>query len=424
MTAVTQQATELAHTARRASVRIATADSRQKNAALAAFADNLTAAAAAITAANEKDLAAAADGGLTPALRERLVFAEKQITATAAGVRQIIAQPDPVGAIDELRIMPSGIQVGKMRVPIGVLLMIYESRPNVTADAAALALKAGNAVLLRGGSEAQHTNGAIADCLYRAIQSHGLEKAAQVIDNPARELVNALLQRGDDIDMVIPRGGSGLIKHVAETARMPVLYHQHGNCHVYIDKTADIEMATAIVKNSKTRRYGVCNAAESLLVHRELAAAALPPVAAALAAEKVELRVCRESADILRAAGIGDCTAASEEDWGREYLAPIISIKIVASLADAIAHINHYGSAHTDTIVSDSIERCRRFLRAVDSSSVLVNAATGFADGAEYGLGAEIGISTSRLHARGPVGAGELTTQKYIVFGNGNCRDG
>ena len=419
-----QQATELAQNARQACALIANADSNRKNAALAAFAENLTAAGSAITAANEKDLAAATTDGLTAALRERLVFGEQQINAAAAAIRQIIAQPDPIGAIDELRIMPSGIQVGKMRIPIGVLLMIYESRPNVTTDAAALALKAGNAILLRGGSEAKRTNSAIADCLQHALQTHELGQAAQVITNPARDLVDALLRYDSEIDMVIPRGGSSLIRHIADNARMPILYHEHGNCHVYIDKTADIPMATAIVENSKTRRYGVCNAAESLLLHRAIASAALPPIAAALMAKQVELRVCPESEQILSAAGISNFTAATEADWSSEYLAPVISIKVVASLDEAIAHINRYSSAHSDAIVSDSIERSRYFLRAVDSSSVLVNAATGFADGGEYGLGAEIGISTSKLHTRGPVGADGLTTQKYIVLGNGQCRHG
>ncbi|MCH9758759.1 MAG: glutamate-5-semialdehyde dehydrogenase [Proteobacteria bacterium] len=419
-----QQAKQLAQTARRLAQDIGNASSAQKNAVLSDFAKNLNNACEQITAANQQDLVTAEKNNIDAALHERLLFDPPRIAATADAVLQIAAQSDPIGAIDEMRTMPSGIQVGKMRIPLGVLLIIFESRPNVTADAAALSLKAGNAVILRGGSEARHTNSAIADCLEQALAAHGLSRAAQVIENPAHDLVGELLAREDDIDLVIPRGGRGLIERVMRDTRIPVLKHLDGNCHVYIDSAAETEMALSIVENSKTRRYGVCNAAESLLIHHDVAATLLPPLAMILAKHQVEMRVCSESQKLLTNVNVPDATivAASEDDWQHEYLAAIISIKIVPSLAAAIEHINQYGSAHSDAIVSNDINRCMQFARAVDSSSVLINAATGYADGGEYGLGAEIGISTGKLHARGPVGAQGLTTQKYIVIGNGHCR--
>lgn len=417
-----EEAAQLATTARRAAPLIGTAGSARKNAALTQFADNLRARRAELVAANEKDLANA--GGISPALAERLVFADKQISATADSVMQVVAQEDPIGAVDDMRTMPSGIQVGKMRVPLGVLLIIYESRPNVTADAAALGLKAGNAVLLRGGSEAKYTNAAIADCLTQALGAHGLAEAAQLVTNTAHGLVDELLKCQQEIDLLLLRGGPALISNAAQKAKMPVLYHLEGNCHVYVDAAADLAMATAIVENAKTRRYGVCNAAESLLVHADVAAAALPRIAAALAPHGVELRVDAQARAHLTqsAAEYPSLSDAEEEDWAREYLAPILSVKVVESLDEAISHINRYGSAHSDAIVSNDFTACQRFIHAVDSSSVLVNASTAFADGGEYGLGAEIGISTGKLHARGPVGALGLTTQKYIVYGEGNCR--
>ncbi|MCH9705196.1 MAG: glutamate-5-semialdehyde dehydrogenase [Proteobacteria bacterium] len=419
-----QQAKQLAQTARRLAQDIGNASSAQKNAVLNDFAKNLNNACEQITAANQQDLVTAEKNNIDAALHERLLFDPPRIAATADAVLQIAAQSDPIGAIDEMRTMPSGIQVGKMRIPLGVLLIIFESRPNVTADAAALSLKAGNAVILRGGSEARHTNSAIADCLEQALAAHGLSRAAQVIENPAHDLVGELLAREDDIDLVIPRGGRGLIERVMRDTRIPVLKHLDGNCHVYIDSAAETEMALSIVENSKTRRYGVCNAAESLLIHHDVAATLLPPLAMILAKHHVEMRVCSESQKLLTNVNVPGATivAASEDDWQHEYLAAIISIKIVPSLAAAIEHINQYGSAHSDAIVSNDINRCMQFARAVDSSSVLINAATGYADGGEYGLGAEIGISTGKLHARGPVGAQGLTTQKYIVIGNGHCR--
>ena len=413
-------ARELAAAARRASRSVGIAPTIVKNAALRCFANLLRERQMTLLQANQKDIAAAA--ALPAAMRERLDFNADRIEDTARGVERIAAQDDPIGAIDDWRIMPSGIQVGKMRMPLGVILIIYESRPNVTADAAALALKAGNAVILRGGSEARHTNAAIGDCLNAALAQHNLADAAQVVANTDRAVVGVLLQCNNDINLVIPRGGRALIERVVDEAKMPVLKHLEGNCHVYIDAAADLAMATAIVDNAKTRRYGVCNAAESVVVHAAVAARALPLVAQALQAKGVEIRCCGESEKLLRAAGVGNLTAATEEDWRREYLAPIISIKTVASLDEAIAHINTYGSGHTDAIISDDVASGWRFLREVDSSSVLVNASTGFADGGEYGLGAEIGISTDKIHARGPVGVLGLTMQKYVVLGNGECR--
>lgn len=405
----------LAQTAKRASRHIAAADAAVKNAVLRRFAALLRAQSAQLVAANDADIKAAE--GLDAPLRERLRLNAEQISATATGIEHIAAQDDPIGVITDLRYMPSGIQVGKMRVPLGVILMIYESRPSVTADAAALALKAGNAVILRGGKEAQHSNRAIGDCLNQVLEEHNLSGAAQVVADSARAVVGELLSCGDDIDLVIPRGGRALIERVAQEAHMPVLKHLDGNCHVYVDAGADLTMAQAIIINAKTRRYGVCNAAESVLVHAAVAAKILPPLAKALTAAGVEIRACEKTRQHAPQA-----VAAAEEDWRKEYLAPIISIKIVDSADDAIAHINQYGSGHTDAIVTGSLSEARRFLREVDSSSVLVNASTAFADGGEFGLGAEIGISTDKLHARGPVGALGLTTQKYIVWGGGECR--
>lgn len=416
-----QQADQLAQTAKQAAAVIGNAATAAKNAALADFAARLTAAGADIIAANARDLAAAEQNNIDQALRERLHFDEQRLAAAVTGVKDIIALPDPIGSIDALRPMPSGISVGQMRVPIGTLLMIYESRPNVTIDAAALALKAGNAVILRGGSEARHTNAAIADCLSAALNAHGLAQAAQVVRDSSRDLVGQLLQCEQHIDLIIPRGGRALIERVARETHIAVLKHLDGNCHVYIDAAADIDQACAITENSKTRRYGVCNAAESLLIHADIAATALPPIAAALARHGVEMRGCGQTRRHLAGTTL-PLGEATEEDWAREYLAPIISIKVVPDLEAAIAHINRYGSAHSDAIVSNNAAACRRFVRAVDSSSVLVNAATGFADGGEYGLGAEIGISTGKLHTRGPVGLIGLTTRKYIVLGSGQCR--
>ena len=412
-------AENIARLAKGAASAVAKASAGQKNAALYRFAELLHENRADICAANNQDRANA-EGKIDDAKLERLSYTEARIQSTIDGINQIIQLPDPVGEIDEWRHQPSGIQVGKMRVPLGVILMIYESRPNVTADAAALALKAGNAVILRGGSEAQQTNNAISDCLRTALREQNLSDSAQVISNGDRQLVQALLQQEDNIDVVIPRGGRGLIERVMNDSKIPVIKHMDGNCHIYIDRSADTTMAVAVADNAKNRRYGVCNAAESLLAHSAVAEQCLPLIAQKFADRGVEMRVCAQSKKILN--DFPKVTDADESDWRREYLAPIISIRVVESLDEAIAHINAYGSGHSDAIITDNQDNAWRFFREVDSSSVLVNASTGFADGYEYGLGAEIGISTNKLHARGPVGVVGLTTQKYVVLGNGNCR--
>lgn len=392
---------------------------KSKNALLGEFAKNLHAHKDTISDANKKDISNATE--LSVSLRERLTFQHKEIDGTIDAIKQIIALPDPIGTIDQLNTMPSGIRVGKMRIPLGVILMVYESRPNVTADAASLAIKSGNVAVLRGGSEAQFSNNAIYQCLKSALQNHGVAGRVHVLQDYNRDIITQLLQAEDVFDMVIPRGGRQLIEHICQTTKIPVLKHLDGNCHVYIDQSADINMAVSIVINSKTRRYSVCNAAESLLVHADIAPAFLPPVAAALSDKAVEIRGCSKTLALLNNANI-KCQPATAEDWATEYLAPIISIKIVDNLDEAIAHINTHGSGHTDAIVTNNTRASWRFLQQVDSSSVITNAATGFADGGEYGLGCEVGISTNRLHARGPVGLEGLTTQKYIVLGQGECR--
>ena len=405
----------LAKTARLAAAQLAIAPTAVKNAALSDFADLLHNRQDDILKANQRDLAQATK--LNNALRDRLLINKARLAATIEGVKQIIGQEDPIGQITDMHYMPSGIQVGKMRVPIGVILMIYESRPAVTADASALAIKSGNAIILRGGSEAHHSNTAIGKCLHDALAKHGLPGTAQVVAHTDRTAVGILLSCADNIDLVIPRGGKQLIERVMHDARMPILKHLDGNCHVYVDADADLDMALPVTINAKTRRFGVCNAAESLLVHADIAAAFLPDFAKAMHASGVEIRACELSLPHL-----ADATPACEDDFYCEYLAPIISVKTVATTSDAIAHICHYGSHHTDAIVTRNINTARRFLREVDSSSVIVNASTSFADGGEYGLGSEIGISTDKLHARGPVGAKALTTEKFIVWGGGHCR--
>lgn len=403
--------------ARSASAAVARAPTAQKNAFLLAFARRLRASVSAVSRANRADLAAAKE--LPPPLLERLGLARDGIEKTALGIETVAALPDPVGAISDLRPMPSGIRVGKMRVPLGVIVMIYESRPAVTADAAALIVKAGNAAILRGGKEAMRTNRALAVPLTGALADAGLpESAAQIVADPAREIVGGLL-RADGVDLIVPRGGRDLIARVAREARAPVLSHLDGNCHIFVDECYDTQSARRIVVNAKTRRYGVCNALESLLVHKKAAQRALPPIAADLAARGVEIRACARSRPIV---GVRRCRAATAEDWAAEYLGPVVSVKIVDSLAAAIAHINRFGSGHTDAILTDSRAAANRFLREVDSASVVVNASTSFADGFEYGLGAEIGISTGKLHARGPVGLLGLTCEKYIALGAGEIR--
>ncbi|MDR2881442.1 MAG: glutamate-5-semialdehyde dehydrogenase, partial [Azoarcus sp.] len=372
-----------------------------------------------------KDLALARQAGLESAMLDRLSLNEKGVEAMAAGLEQVAALPDPVGEVTDVRRRPSGLQIGKMRVPLGVIGIIYEARPNVTADAAALCLKSGNAAILRGGSEAIESNRAIAACVQTGLAAAGLPAASvQVVDTTDRAAVGALITMPSFVDVIVPRGGKGLIERISNEARVPVIKHLDGNCHVYIDDEADPEMIVPIVENAKTQRYGVCNTAETLLVARGLSESALPEIAVMLAAKDVEMRCCEESLALLRKADIpgAKLVAACEEDWSEEYLAPIIAVRIVAGLDEAIAHINTWSSGHTEAIVTGNYARTMRFLREVDSSSVMVNASTRFADGFEYGLGAEIGISTDKIHARGPVGLEGLTSQKWIVFGNGEIR--
>lgn len=409
----------LGQQARGAAADMARADSGVKNRALHAIADAIDAAAGALKEHNGKDLEAGRATGLDAALLDRLELNDARIAAMSEGLRQIAALPDPVGEISDMAYRPSGIQVGKMRVPLGVIGIIYESRPNVTADAAGLCLKSGNATILRGGSEAIHSNRAVAACIRQGLAQAGLpETAVQVVDTIDRAAVGELIGAEDYVDVIIPRGGKGLIERISREARVPVIKHLDGICHVYIDDRADRARAIAIAFNAKTHRYGVCNAMETLLVNTAAAADVLPELAGMYREKKVELRGCERTRDIL-----GDIQPASDQDWDTEYLAPILAIRLVDSMDAAIAHINTHGSHHTDSIVTEDYTRARRFLREVDSSSVMVNASTRFADGFEYGLGAEIGISTDKLHARGPVGLEGLTTQKYIVLGDGQVRE-
>ncbi|MES2884506.1 MAG: glutamate-5-semialdehyde dehydrogenase [Pseudomonadota bacterium] len=404
--------------ARSASRLLAKAESGTKNAALFTLADRLLEEADSILEANREDMKAARENKLDAALLDRLELNPARIEAMADGVRQVAALSDPVGTISDMAYRPSGIQVGKMRVPLGVVGIIYESRPNVTADAAALCLKSGNACILRGGSEALHSNQAIAQAIRRALLAAGLPaEAVQVVQTADRAAVGELLTMPQFVDVVIPRGGKGLVAFVSEHARVPVIKHLDGICHVFIDAQADVEKAYAVAVNAKTQRYGTCNTMETLLVDAPIADKVLPELARSYREHQVELRGCERTRLIL--AGI---KPATDEDWRTEYLAPVLSIRIVDGLDAAIDHINTYGSAHTDCIVTENGTRARRFLREVDSASVMVNASTRFADGYEYGLGAEIGISTDKFHARGPVGLEGLTSQKWIVLGDGHVR--
>ncbi len=404
--------------ARAASRAVAASPTAQRNDALLAMADRIVASADTLKAANALDLEAGRANGLDAALLDRLALTDERIEGMAEGLRQIATLPDPVGQMSDMNYRPSGIQVGRMRVPLGVIGIIYESRPNVTADAAGLCLKSGNACILRGGSEAIHSNRAIADCIRAGLAEAGLPEAAvQVIETTDRAAVGELLKMEDFVDVIVPRGGKGLIERVSRESRVPVIKHLDGICHVYIDADADAGKALEIALNAKTHRYGVCNAMETLLVDAAVAAELLPELKARYDEKGVELRGCERTRAILP-----DIAAASDEDWDTEYLAPILSIRVVDGMEEAIDHINTHGSHHTDSIVTEDYTKARRFLRDVDSSSVMVNASTRFADGFEYGLGAEIGISTDKLHARGPVGLEGLTTLKYIVLGDGHVR--
>jgi glutamate-5-semialdehyde dehydrogenase len=404
--------------ARAAARVISQADTAVKNRALQAIARHILEAESKLAAANTLDLQAGQNSGLDAALMDRLTLTQARIRAMAEGLQQVATLTDPVGEISHLAYRPSGIRVGRMRVPIGVIGIIYESRPNVTADAAALCLKAGNACILRGGSEALNSNLAIAQCIHEGLEEAGLPRTTvQVLQSSDRNLVGMLLKMKDSIDIIIPRGGKSLIERVAKESEIPVLKHLDGICHVYIDDKADLEMAKRVAFNAKTYRYGICGAMETLLVAERVARTVLPDLAAQYRKAGVELRGCKRSRGI-----VPDMLEATEADWSTEYLAPILSVKVVDGLDEAIAHIEHYGSHHTDAIITEDYTRAQRFLREVDSSSVMVNAPTCFADGFEYGLGAEIGISTDKLHARGPVGLEGLTTLKFIILGSGQVR--
>ena len=413
---VSQYMATLGQAARRAAVLLAKAPTKAKNAALIAIAERITASAEAILDANRLDLEAAA--ALDAAMRDRLTLTPARVAAMAAGLREVAALADPIGTVTDMAYRPTGIQVGRMRVPLGVVGIIYEARPNVTADAAALCLKSGNAAVLRGGSEAHHSNQAIAACVQAGLEAAGLPgTAVQVLATTDRAAVGEMLAHPEYIDVIVPRGGKGLIERVSREARMPVIKHLDGVCHVFIDADADLDKAVAIAVNAKCQRYGTCNTMETLLIDAPIAPRALPLLLARYREAGVELRGCESTRAI-----DPNVLPATEQDWSEEYLAPVLAIRVVEGLDDAIAHIRQYGSQHTDAIVTENLVRARRFITEVDSSSVMVNASTRFADGFEYGLGAEIGISTDKFHARGPVGLEGLTSQKWIVIGDGHLR--
>lgn len=415
---VDQYMAELGVAAREASRQVAASSTAVRNRALLAARDALDGAREQLAQANARDLEQGRAKGLDAPLLDRLELTPAGIDTMLEGLRQVAALPDPVGSITDLNTMPSGIQVGRMRVPLGVIGIIYESRPNVTVEAASLCLKSGNATILRGGSEALASNTAIAACIVQGLESAGLPQAAvQVVATSDRAAVGRLITMPEYVDIIVPRGGKGLIERISRDARVPVIKHLDGVCHVYIDEGADGDMAQAIAINAKTQRYGTCNTMETLLVAETEAASMLPRLSGAYAAAGVEMRGCERTREILP-----QINAATEQDWHEEYLAPILAIRVVDGLEQAMAHINTYSSQHTDTIVTRDHARAMRFLREVDSGSVMVNASTRFADGFEFGLGAEIGISTDKLHARGPVGLEGLTSQKYVVLGEGQVR--
>ena len=405
--------------ARKASTLVCRASTELKNNALRAIGDEIVARRDALMVENEKDLAQGRDNGLSEPILDRLTFSETRFDSMIEGLHQVAVLEDPVGEISDMSYRPNGLQIGRMRVPLGVIGIIYESRPNVTIDAASLCLKSGNATILRGGSEAIHSNRALAACIEAGLERTGLPgTAVQIIKDTDRALVGELITMDKYVDVIVPRGGVSLIERISRDATIPVIKHLDGICHVYIDDEADLEKAYSIALNSKVQRYAVCNAMETLLVSEKIAADMLPKLSKGFQEYGVELRGCKKTTSVLG----NEVAEATEEDWYSEYLGPILSIRTVEDLDQAIDHINHYGSQHTDTIVTENYTRGRRFLREVDSSSVMVNASTRFSDGFEYGLGAEIGISTDKLHARGPVGLEGLTSQKYVVFGDGQTR--
>ncbi|NNF13677.1 MAG: glutamate-5-semialdehyde dehydrogenase [Gemmatimonadetes bacterium] len=419
-TDVTETIVAMARAARRSALALARSTSGERRAALHTIADAVDAASPDIVVANAMDLAAADEVGITGAMRNRLELDAGGVAKLAGAIREVADQPDPLGGIEDVQVRPNGLRVGRMRIPLGVVAMIYESRPNVTADAAALCLKAGNAVVLRGGSEAIHSNRAIAEAIRRGLAASALPtESVQLIGVTDRSAIDVLLQQEEWIDLVIPRGGEGLIRAVTEKSRIPVLQHYKGVCHVVLDATAPLERAVEIVHNAKVQRPGVCNAAETLLVHEGAAERLLPAVATRLSADGVELRGCPRTREILAEF---DVAPATDEDWEAEYLDLVLAVRVVSDLEAAIAHIARYGSNHTEAIVSDDDDSIDAFVSAIQSSTVVVNASTRFADGGELGLGAEIGISTSKLHAYGPMGANELTTQKFVVVGQGQVR--
>ena len=419
VTDIEQYMNQLGTQARQASQVLANLDPQIKNTGLNAIASKINADRDMIKRENERDMQQGRADDLNNAMLDRLHLTDTRIDAMVEGLQQVVALADPVGEISDMKYRPSGIQIGKMRVPLGVIGIIYESRPNVTIDAAALCLKSGNASILRGGKEAIHSNQAIYQCIQQGLVEAGLpQHAVQVVNTIDRKAVGKMLNLPKYIDVIIPRGGKSLIERISNESQIPVIKHLDGNCHVYIDDKADQAKALRIAINAKTRRYGVCNAMETLLIASGIAESILPEIEKELLDKLVELRGCDRSRQI----SINEMTPATEEDWYTEYVAPILAIKIVDDMDQAITHINQYGSQHTDAIVTEDFSRAREFLRRVDSSSVMVNASTAFADGFEYGLGAEIGISTDKLHARGPVGLEGLTSQKYIVLGDGHIR--
>jgi glutamate-5-semialdehyde dehydrogenase len=415
---------EMARSARAASLAMARATAEQRRAALHGIADQITERAADIVLANKVDLGNADEGGITGAMRNRLELDEVGVGRLAAAVREVADQPDPLGGVEDEVVRPNGLRVGRMRIPLGVIAMIYESRPNVTADAAALCLKAGNAVILRGGSEAIHTNRAIAEAITAGLEASALPvTAVQLVPVTDRSAIDVLLEQEEWIDLVIPRGGEGLIRAVTEKSRIPVLQHYKGVCHVFVDESAPLDRAVDIVRNAKVQRPGVCNAAETLLIHGEAAEQVLPAIAHRLGQDDVLLKACPTTMSILESAQSEiRMEPATEDDWNAEYLDLTLAVRVVDDLEEAIEHIAAYGSGHTEAIVTDDEDNASTFVRAIQSSTVLVNASTRFADGGELGLGAEIGISTSKLHAYGPMGANELTTRKFVVFGEGQIR--